>query len=147
MATGVEGLQELLKIMAGGTRPGAGEEPIKTGLAKPFEIVDLAAVPGVQCPCGTSHRGFSQPDNALMTLHMVEISANARTHYHKYLTEIYYFLECDGECRIELDGTLYPVRPGVAILIRPGTRHRAVGKMKVLNVVMPPFDKDDEWFD
>jgi hypothetical protein len=35
-------------------------------------------------------------------------------------------------------------------MIRPGTRHRAVvGKtpMKILNIVVPPFDADDEWFD
>jgi len=35
----------------------------------------------------------------------------------------------------------------MAVLIRPGTRHRAVGRMKILNVVIPPFDKADEWFD
>jgi hypothetical protein len=35
-------------------------------------------------------------------------------------------------------------------MIRPGTRHRAVpGKapMKILNIVVPPFDAHDEWFD
>src|SRR5258708_5248974 len=122
-------------------------KPIDTGLSVPFEIVDLAAVPGVKCPCGTSHRGFVRPDNSLATIHMVDISVDAKAHYHKRLTEIYYFLECDGPCHMELDGKLYPVHPGVAIMIRPGTRHRAVGKMKILNVVVPPFDKADEWFD
>ena len=128
-------------------RPGTADAPIDTGLAKPFEIVDLFAAPGVPCPCGTSHRGFVQPDNGVATLHMVEISTDARAHYHKCLTEIYYFLECEGTCHMELNGELYPVKAGVAILIRPGTRHRAVGKMKILNVVVPPFDKADEWFD
>jgi hypothetical protein len=32
-------------------------------------------------------------------------------------------------------------------MVRPFTRHRAVGKMRVLIVVMPKFDPDDEWFD
>jgi hypothetical protein len=30
---------------------------------------------------------------------------------------------------------------------RTGTRHRAVGRMKVLLVVFPKFDAADEWFD
>jgi len=49
-----------------------------------------------------------------------------------------------------LDGVLPPVRPGMAVLIRPGTRHRAVvrsGTMTILNVVVPPFDPRDEWLD
>ncbi|MBC7853548.1 MAG: cupin, partial [Pirellulaceae bacterium] len=29
----------------------------------------------------------------------------------------------------------------------PGTRHRAIGKMKVLIVVYPKFAETDEWFD
>jgi len=26
-------------------------------------------------------------------------------------------------------------------------RHRAVGKMKIVNIPIPAFDPDDEWFD
>ena len=121
---------------------------LESTLKDPFVITDLLKVAGVQCPCGTSHRAFVQEDNNACTLHLVEISKDARPHYHKKLTEVYYFLEGEGE--MELDGKLYPVKPGVAILIRPGTRHRAVsgGKpMKILNVVIPKFDAHDEWFD
>jgi hypothetical protein len=32
----------------------------------------------------------------------------------------------------------------MCILIRPGVRHRAVGRMTVLIVVLPKFDPDDE---
>jgi hypothetical protein len=32
-------------------------------------------------------------------------------------------------------------------MIRPGTRHRALGKMKVLIVVYPKFDPADEFED
>jgi hypothetical protein len=35
----------------------------------------------------------------------------------------------------------------MCVLIRPGVRHRAVGKMQVLIVVLPKFDASDEWFD
>ncbi|MCP5111855.1 MAG: cupin, partial [bacterium] len=45
------------------------------------------------------------------------------------------------------DGNLVPVKPGMSILIPPGTRHRAVGKMKVLILVLPKFDPADEWLD
>ena len=128
-------------------KPGPNDRPIDTGLREPFEIVDLASVPGVKCPCGTSHRGFVRPDNNVATIHMVDISVDARAHYHKYMTETYYFLECDGPCHMELNGEKHVVKPGMAILIRPGTRHRAVGKMKILNFVVPPFDHEDEWFD
>ena len=117
-------------------------------MANPFEIVDFSSVTGVECPCGVSHRAFTGRDNNACTLHLVEISMDARAHYHKQLTEVYYFLE--GEGHMELDGQLYPVKPGVAVLIRPGTRHRAISvgrPMKILNVVVPRFDPNDEWFD
>jgi mannose-6-phosphate isomerase-like protein (cupin superfamily) len=48
---------------------------------------------------------------------------------------------------MQLDDELMPVRPGMCIMIRPGTRHRAVGRMKVLILVLPKFDEADEWFD
>ena len=48
---------------------------------------------------------------------------------------------------MQLDDQRIDVHPGMSVLIRPGTRHRAVGRMKVLIVVLPKFDPDDEWFD
>lgn len=129
-------------------KPTEKDSPIQTGLEVPFEIADLPATPGVPCPCGSSRRAFIRPDNQVCSVHLVEISVNARTHYHKGFTETYYFLE--GEGQIELDGKLYPVKPGNAVMIRPGTRHRAVvgsTPMKILNIVVPPFDAHDEWFD
>jgi hypothetical protein len=32
-------------------------------------------------------------------------------------------------------------------MIPPGVRHRAIGKMTVLNIVFPKFDPADEWMD
>ncbi|MCY3017954.1 MAG: cupin domain-containing protein, partial [Planctomycetota bacterium] len=127
--------------------PGARGAPVNTALKAPFEIVDLNAVPGTPCPCGVSRRGFVQPGNTVASVHRVDISVNARAHYHRHMTEIYYVLDCGPDAKVELNGKLYPVTPGVAVLIRPGTRHRAVGEMQILNVVVPPFDEHDEWFD
>ena len=78
-------------------------------------------------------------------MHVVRISADARTHYHEKSTEIY--LVQEGAGQIELDGRLFPVKPMTAVLIKPGCRHRAVGKMRVVVVCMPPFDTADEHFD
>jgi mannose-6-phosphate isomerase-like protein (cupin superfamily) len=112
-----------------------------------YVVVHLGEIEPVACPCGMTRRAFVSPDNPVATLHVVDISIDAQTHYHKKLTEIYYILETQGEAFMELDGRLVPVKPGSAILIKPGTRHRAVGKMKIINVPIPAFDPSDEWFD
>lgn len=113
----------------------------------PFEVVDFAQVPGVPCPSGTARRAFYDAADVPFTLHRTEIADDARVHYHKRLTETYYFLECEPDACMLLDGERVPVRPGMSVLIRPGTRHRAVGRMQVLIVALPKFDPDDEWFD
>jgi hypothetical protein len=48
---------------------------------------------------------------------------------------------------LELEGELVVVSPGSAVLIPPGLRHRAAGRVTILNVVVPPFDPADEWLD
>jgi mannose-6-phosphate isomerase-like protein (cupin superfamily) len=113
--------------------------------AKNYMITQLDAVPAVPCPCGFSRRGFATPENTTATIHLVDIQSDARTHYHKKLTEIYLILE--GEGFMELDGELFPVKPMTSIFIKPGCRHRAVGKMKIVNIPVPAFDPHDEWFD
>jgi mannose-6-phosphate isomerase-like protein (cupin superfamily) len=116
-------------------------------LAPGYELVDFAEIPAVPCPCGMARRGLAEVEDFPGTIHVTEISAEARLHYHKRLTETYYFLECGPEARMQLDGEIVAVRPGTCIMIRPGTRHRALGQMKVLIVVFPKFDPEDEWFD
>jgi mannose-6-phosphate isomerase-like protein (cupin superfamily) len=114
-------------------------------MAKRFQIARPNEQPSIKCPCGESRRAFVNDADGVVSLHIVEISEDARTHYHKRLTEIYYILEGEGE--MELDGERHAVRPGDAILIKPGCRHRAIGKLRVLNVPVPTFDPADEWFD
>ena len=112
-----------------------------------YEMVHTDDIEAVPCPCGMTKRAFVGPNNSVATLHVVDISVDAKTHYHKKLIEIYYVLETSGDAFMEMDGELIPVRPGTTVLIRPGTRHRAVGRMKIINVPIPAFDPDDEWFD
>ncbi|QDT52288.1 Cupin domain protein [Caulifigura coniformis] len=112
-----------------------------------FEFADFNTIPGVPCPCGTARRAFADVADFPGTIHLTTISTEAQTHYHKRLTETYVILECGPEAALELDGKRVAVQPGVSVMIRPGTRHRAVGEMQVLIVCLPKFDPADEWFD
>lgn len=111
------------------------------------EIVDFAQLDAVPCPCGASRRALGDVRDFPGTVHRVEISLDAQLHYHKKLTETYYFLECEADARMQLDDQVIPVHAGMCIMIRPGVRHRALGRMTVLNIVYPKFDPSDEWFD
>lgn len=113
----------------------------------PYELVDFARIPPVACPCGQARRGLAEVEDYPGTIHVTEISVDAKLHYHRRLTETYYFLECGPDARMQLNDEIRPVQPGTCIMIRPGTRHRALGNMKVLIVVFPKFDPEDEWFD
>jgi mannose-6-phosphate isomerase-like protein (cupin superfamily) len=110
-----------------------------------FVIANFDEIEPVKCPCGLARRAFGAPENHVATMHVVDIQENARAHYHKKMTEIYFVLE--GEGQIELDGRLFPLKPMTAVYIQPGCRHRALGKLKLINVPIPAFDESDEWFD
>jgi mannose-6-phosphate isomerase-like protein (cupin superfamily) len=115
-------------------------EPISGG----YEIVDFDELSPVPCPCGQARRAFRDVPDFPGTIHRTEITAEAKTHYHNRLTETYYILQCEAGARMALDGKIIPVKSGMCILIRPGVRHRAIGRMTVLIVVFPKFDPDDE---
>jgi mannose-6-phosphate isomerase-like protein (cupin superfamily) len=114
---------------------------------RPYQIADFATIPGVPCPCGMARRAFGDVAEFPGTIHVTEIAIDARLHYHRRLTETYYFLECGPDAKMQLDGEVIPVKPGLCIMIPPRVRHRALGRMKVLIVVLPKFDEADEWFD
>lgn len=116
-----------------------------TAAGQNYMITQLDEVEPTRCPCGFARRGFATPDNQVATIHMVDIQHDSRVHYHKKMTEIYLVLE--GEGFMELDGERIPVKPMTSIFIKPGCRHRAVGKLKIINVPIPAFDPHDEWFD
>jgi mannose-6-phosphate isomerase-like protein (cupin superfamily) len=110
-----------------------------------YEIAHFDEIALVKCPCGFAKRAFALPDNTTATMHIVEIQEDAKVHYHKEHTEIYLVL--DGEGHMELDGQRVAVKPFSTILIKPFCRHRAVGRLRIVNVCIPPFDPADEWFD
>ncbi len=123
------------------------ENPVRPQSGGGYEVVEFDRLPPIPCPCGDARRAFTETADFPATIHVTEIRENARRHYHRRLTETYYVLECAEDACLELDEDRVPVRPGSCVLIRPGTRHRAVGRMKVLLVVFPKFDAADEWFD
>jgi len=110
-----------------------------------YRVAHYDAIEPADCPCGWSRRAFLAPDNDAASMHLVEIKRDARVHYHKRLTELYYVLE--GEGHLEADGDRVPLGPGTAVLIKPLCRHRAVGALTLLIVATPPFDPDDEYED
>ncbi len=112
-----------------------------------YYVADFATIPGVPCPCGTARRAFADVPDFPGTLHVTAISEDARRHYHQSHTETYYILECGPDASLELDDDRLPLKPGVAVVIPPGVRHRAIGRMQVLIVCLPEFDPADEWFD
>jgi mannose-6-phosphate isomerase-like protein (cupin superfamily) len=114
---------------------------------KRYRIVDLPRLPGVPCPCGTARRAFEDVIDFPLTIHLTEIKSDAALHYHRLLTETYFVLECEPGARMQLDDDIIPLQPGRSVLIPPGVRHRAIGVMKVLIVVSPKFDPDDEFLD
>ena len=107
-----------------------------------YTIAQVDELSAVRCPCGFAKRAFAKT-NSPASVHLVEISQDAQAHYHKKMTEIYLVLE--GEGHLELDGELVPVKPMTAIMIRPGCRHRAIGRLKIVNIAVPAFDERDEW--
>ena len=116
-------------------------------LMSKYQIVDFDEVAGVPCPCGVARRALAEVEEFPATIHLTEISVDAQTHYHKHHAETYYIISCAADAQMELDGELHPIKPGMLIHIPIGVRHRAVGEMKILNIVLPKFDPVDEHFD
>jgi len=114
-------------------------------MAASYHIAKPENLEAVRCPCGWAKRAFLDDPDGVASFHVVRIEKDSRTHYHKKMTEIYFVLE--GEGVIELDGETHPLTPGTAIMIKPGCRHRARGELTLINVPVPQFDEDDEWFD
>ncbi len=112
-----------------------------------WQAVDFDQIPGVPCPCGSAKRAFAEVSDYPATIHVTDISVEAKRHYHLKQTETYFILSCEPDAQMELDDEFIPLKPGMAILIPPGVRHRAIGRMKIVNIVIPKFDPADEFLD
>ncbi len=104
----------------------------------------VTEVDPVDCPCGKSMRILTKKDNPAISLHYTE-TKDAKSHYHKKTTEIYYILEGNGKMLLGVD--LIELKPGLCIHIPSGIHHRVLGNIKTLVIALPAFDPDDEFFD
>ncbi len=111
---------------------------------KTYRVVDFERLPAIPCPCGVAYRAFTDVADYPATLHRTEVQGEAKPHYHRTLTETYYVLQCEPGAQLQLDDELIPLKPGICILIPPGVVHRAIGRMTLLNFVIPKFDPADE---
>lgn len=109
-----------------------------------YQIRHLSEMDTVKCPCGQTRRAFAVPENPLATIHMVDITEDSQSHYHRRLTEVYLIISGTGF--MEVNGERIPVKPLDTLLIERGCRHRAVGDLRIVNIPIPSFDPDDEWF-
>ncbi|MDC0295380.1 cupin domain-containing protein [bacterium] len=115
-------------------------------MASEAEMIDLTTLPPIDCPCGIARRAFADRPEFPGTVHLTDISRDAREHFHQTHTEVYVILSCSPGAVIELDGIPHKVKPLTAVLIPPGVRHRAVGEMRTLIICNPNFDPTDEIF-
>ena len=93
--------------------------------------------------CGWRDRLISIEDAPLSPAawaHAVDIE-DAKLHYHKRSTELYYVLEGSGT--VLLDGVAHEVKKGSIAHIPPGVVHGARGRMRVLVVGIPDIAQDD----
>ena len=112
---------------------------------KNYKVADFSSITAKPCPCGETKRAFLNDPEQTASFHIVTVSENSRMHYHKKMTEIYYVLK--GEGILELDHDKIKLKQGISVMIKPGCRHRAIGKLTLINVPIPAFDETDEWFD
>jgi len=105
-----------------------------------FDQIDVET-----CSCGYVQRAFISPENKTASLYLLDVADDAKTHYHKEHAEIYLVLSGDGY--IEADGKLILLKPETAVLIKPGCRHHAGGRIRIANISILSYDLKDEYFD
>lgn len=110
-----------------------------------WKAVDFEDIPGVPCPCGMAKRAFADVPDYPATVHVTQIAIDAKLHYHNKQTETYFILACEADAKMQLDDEIIDLKPGMCVLIPPGVRHRAMGSMKIINIVIPKFDPADEF--
>jgi len=110
---------------------------------KGYVVRYMSDILPVPCPCGDSIRAITGKDNNLASIHIVTISKDSKVHYHKKLTEFYYVIE--GEGVLQLNDDVVELKPDTLVMIKPLTLHRASGNLRILNIVVPPFDESDEF--
>ena len=100
-----------------------------------FIVRDPAAVAPWAETCGQIRCLVEEKDGAAAEVHHVQID-DAKLHYHERTDEFYYIIE--GAGTMVLDDETIDVKQGMVVYIPRGMRHKAVGKMTILTVCIPP---------
>jgi mannose-6-phosphate isomerase-like protein (cupin superfamily) len=90
--------------------------------------------------CGQIRPLIEDKDRAAAEIHHVEID-DAKLHYHERTDEFYYII--DGKGTMILDDETIEVHKGVVVYVPRGTRHKAIGKLTILTICIPPGVLDD----
>jgi mannose-6-phosphate isomerase-like protein (cupin superfamily) len=90
--------------------------------------------------CGQIRPLVEAQDGAAAEVHHVEIH-DAKLHYHARTDEFYYVI--DGEGELVLDDERIELHRGVVAYVPRGVKHKAVGKLTVLTICIPPGVLDD----
>lgn len=95
--------------------------------------------------CGIRKKLITNEDSQVLALSHLEIS-DAKRHYHKNTTEVYYVLSGLGE--LELDDKKIKLEEGTTVLVKPGMVHRAISheKLNVLIAMSPSTGETDDIF-
>ena len=76
-----------------------------------------------------------EADGAAAEIHHVEIH-DAKLHYHARTDEFYYII--DGTGTMVLDDEEIELHQGVVVYVPRGVKHKAVGRLTILTVCIPP---------
>ena len=85
--------------------------------------------------CGQIRPLVEEQDGAAAEIHHVEID-RAKLHFHERTDEFYYVI--DGQGTMVLDDDEIELHRGVVVYVPRGVKHKAVGKLTVLTVCIPP---------
>src|SRR5438132_11234893 len=85
--------------------------------------------------CGQIRCLVEQKDGAAAEVHHVEIQ-DAKLHYHQRTDEVYYVIAGTGT--MVLDDEEILLHEGVVVYVPRGVKHKAVGRLTILTVCIPP---------
>ena len=93
--------------------------------------------------CGIRTKLITEEDSDILAISHLKI-LDAKKHYHKKTTEVYYVL--DGRGELEVDGDLLSLEKGTLVMIKPGVIHRAIShdNLKVLIIMAPPIGETQD---
>jgi mannose-6-phosphate isomerase-like protein (cupin superfamily) len=100
----------------------------------PAEVIPWAET------CGQIRPLVEEKDGAAAEIHHVEID-DAKLHYHERTDEFYYVIAGSGT--MVVDDETIELHQGIVVYVPRGTRHKAIGKLTILTICIPPGVLDD----